>query len=527
MKLFLFIFLFIFLYPASLLHLKKNEVVSSREPANADGCLELVNEITGNRLKIPTKEKLEKFFEELTVFNLSPMENIASIERGYITISKNLNSINSFHTIIDEKRNLKAVYAGKELLERKKLNDSTGKILIELGYREERGYLMPPRDITKLYKNIYEKIVSSAKEKGIGIDDVTFPAIRFSRGINSVFVRPGLDPIPNYMDGWVLMTNVEIPAEQWLTMMKEKKMILGAEMFFHDLGHVIDMIERPEYMIAYRKFLQSKEDALKDVSDVTSKRLAALNYGPLVFRGDFDRYLNEFLYLPSDQNILQIKKVIPHLDYFNPKSREYLQNYYLKKSSVKTAKKWIKNRYILFSNHGGGARDWTVNRYLTPQTINDGFTEIINTESSFYKEYAAKGLDQLGITLDNRDKAYRIYEASDLFLRLQYLVDFKEGVEIPIEIKIHLEKMATDRGLDINSFIDKFISIHLAEIEYRIQSSLMYKITPEQIANDMALLYKKEGWKEYQKSLTFKFYSTYPKYSVQWFLAVDIARKIR
>ncbi|MBP9682897.1 MAG: hypothetical protein KBD76_15970, partial [Bacteriovorax sp.] len=476
---------------------------------------------------IPSVEQLEHFFQSLTEYDLTPLQNLASIEYGYISRSSDVEILQYGPLVFDENRYLKSVYVGKELLERRALNETTAKILTELGYRKQMGYLMPPQNIAKLYRTIYERLLSSARLSGVDQSEVVFPALRFSRGIVVQFVRPGIDPIPRRVDGWQLLVHaVELPKDQWVQMVQEKKMILGTEMFFHDIGHVVDMIERPHYMKEYRHFVLQKNEVLKALQNKHQWLGAWQKYGPVISRGDIERYLNEFLYLPSEKNSQEIKKLIPHLNLEQPSTREELRDFYEKKDNLKQAILWLKKRYLLFSSHGGAARDWSVNRYLTPKDMNNGFSEILQEEASFYKHVSATEMNQWGFELPgNMDKNYRVFEASDLFLRLQYLVETHGKKEIPNEIKAHLEQLAQEHGEGIDLFIKKMIALHLAEIHYRIQSSLLYKISPEQIAKDTSLLYKNEqGWREYRKSATFKYYSTYPKFSVQWYLGVDVAR---
>jgi hypothetical protein len=501
---------------------------TTRTPSSIHSpCSLIIEDFLGQSIAIPTIEQLENFFQSLTEYNLTPLENLASIESGYIIRSSDIGFTQYDSATFDDKRYLKSVYVGQDLLERRALNDTTAKVLTELGYRKKMGYLMPPENLAKLYKTIYERLFSSAKLAGVEGSEVVLPALRFSRGTVVQFIRPGIDSIPSRADGWeLLVQGVELPKDQWAKMVQEKKMLLATKMFFHDIGHVVDMIERPHYMKAYRDFVLQKNDVLKALHTPNEWRLAAQKYGAVIFSGDFERYLNEFLYLPNEKNVREIKRLVPHLNLENPFSREEMKKFYEQKENILQAKLWLKKRYSLFSSHGGGARDWTVNRYLTPKDMNVGYSEILQDEASFYKKMSPVEMAQLGFKFPgNMDKNYRVFEACDLFLRLQYLIEMHEKQEIPKEIKAHLDQLATNLGMGSESFIIKMISLHMAEIEYRIQSSLIYRITPEQIAHDTTLLYQKvEGWKEYRESPTFKYYSTYPKYSVQWLLAVDVAR---
>lgn len=55
--------------------------------------------------------------------------------------------------------------------------------------------------------------------------------------------------------------------------------------------------------------------------------------------------------------------------------------------------------------------------------------------------------------------------------------------------------------------------------------ALHYKMTPEQIAKDTALLYDRDGWENYRKTRTSAYYSTYRPYTVQLVLGFDVGRR--
>lgn len=252
--------------------------------------------------------------------------------------------------------------------------------------------------------------------------------------------------------------------------------------------------------------------------------------GQVAYRGDIERYFNEWLYLPSEKNLSKIQEVIPQLEITDPATMglSNVQGLYKNKTSkelLKTAKSFLKNRYTLFSSHGGGARDWSVERYLTPEFILRGFEEVLVDKGD-----AVDPLRLNAPTVEfkqNKDPAYRMNEAPGIFQRLEYLVDFKNGKPVPIEIREHLTKLAEHLNYkNIDSFVDYQMALHLAEVQYRIQIALFLKMTPEQIAADTSLLYEKKGWEKYQKSKTYKYYSTYKPYTVQWFLGYDVGRPI-
>ncbi len=281
-------------------------------------------------------------------------------------------------------------------------------------------------------------------------------------------------------------------------------------------------------MKAYRQYYE-KKTTITD-NDALSWSTRAQLLGQVTYRGDIERYFNEWLYLPSEKNLSTIKVLIENLQINTFVALPNIQAFYKKKDNAELlniAKTFLKNRYVLFSGHGGGARDWTVERYLTPDSVIKGFEEILASEGG------AVHPEQLNNPLRNQvykqdaDAAFRMHEAPGMFQRLDYLIQFKEKKSIPREIENSLLELAQKLGYkNTESFVDTLIAYHLAEVQFRIQTALTFKMTPEQIATDTALLYEKNGWEKYRLSNTYKYYSTYRPYTVQWYLGYDIARAI-
>ena len=500
----------------------KNPCAAQRFPAEQNQCAVTVQKVP--EIKTPMLDEIQKFFQGLEMFGTDEGQLAHNIGRNYLDKSSFVSSTRSTDGTLDLRRYLKSTSVGEVLLERRKLNESTAKILTEFGYRESAGRLLPPRNLAKLYAQIYQKLAESARENGVSENDILWPAFMFSRYDSNekkdvqIFVRPGFDPIPDKAEKWELSSSgdeLELPL--FHRMIKERRFLLNHAVFFHDIGHVVDFIERPHYMVAYRRYLEKKSEFEAAVVPALRPHVQ----GMVAIRGDIERYMNEWLFLPSQKNVQKIAELLPDFEIKKRVKLSSLQKKYeLHKPSdnLRLAKKFLKNRYVLFSSHGGGARDWSYERYLRPDYIITGFEEILKSEG------AAVNAEGTGFQ-QAKDPAFRIFEAPGIFQRLEYLVSLKEKREIPLEVLDGLQKQqAKNPSLSFEDFIDKQISYHLAETQYRVQMGLHFAITPEQIATDMALLYENKGFEKYQKTATYQYYSTYRPRTVQWYLGYDLAR---
>lgn len=505
------------------------DCLSERTPASS---AEMCSGVFLTRIKIPNTSDMQNFFRDLENFKSSAREVLKRIEAGYLV--ENTDIYNIEHAQVpDVYRHLVHVTTGKVLAQRLKLKDSTTKVLTELGYEMVSDQLMPPRYLSSLYSRVFERLAKGAEQAGLAESDVLWPAFLFSRrnaqtnAKELLFVRPGMDPLPKASEGWSLsLRGGELSAVDFNRMLQERKFLLEPGMFFHDMGHIVDFIERPQYMVAFREYSEKKHKALNDPA-VPPAVLPHL-LGQVAIRGDIERYMNEWIYLPSEKNIPRIRALISDLNFSSPGSLESLQVSYRKLSSpelLQKAKDFLKERYTLFSSHGGGARDFSNERNLFPWVINNGFAEILGTEGTAITS-SKRALDDKEVQLREPDKLYRRHEAPGFFDRLTHLVNLKEGKEKAPEISTFLNQQSVKMGYtDLMSFLDLQIAYHLAEVQYRVQMALHYKMTPEQIAKDTALLYDRDGWENYRKTRTSAYYSTYRPYTVQWVLGFDAGRR--
>jgi hypothetical protein len=483
------------------------------------------------KVEIPSADKMSEFFKELEAFDMTQWQLLVEFEKGYSSPSATKSFVDLKEKENDIGKPLKSISTGQILAQRRELGESTGKILTDLGYRVVGDQLMPPRNLALFYSRLMARLYSAAESANIDKSDVLLPAFLFRRNNDgkhdSVFVRPGIDPLPKVSDGWVLdESGTELNTAEFHRMIQERKFLLGSRMFFHDMGHFVDFIENPQYMRAYRLFIEKKNAMLTgDIPPSVQKHVL----GQVAFRGDLERYFSEWIYLPSFKNTDKIRQLIGNISLDKPSDLNEVTNFYRKEKSntlLKLAKRFLKNRYVLFSSHGGGARDWSVDRYLTPEYIIKGFQEsLLVNAGAVAPNRINEDPKEYGVIIQNSDQAYRMYEAPGLFQRLEYLVDTKEGRSVPPEIQEALRKMFETSGMqNFDIFIQELIAIHLGGIHFRVQSALNLNMTPDQIAQDTAFLYEKKGYLKYAQTNTFKYFSTYKPYSIQWYLGADIAR---
>src|SRR5262249_8625822 len=160
---------------------------------------------------------------------------------------------------------------GRTLARRAELGDETVKYLREIGFALEDGNLMPPKDLPAVFTNLNRLFLDSAAKSGVKDEDILYPSFLFYRGQITKkgdqfsgaeevrFIRPGIDPLPPKGEWKLLNTSVQTTAELWESMILQQRMILDPAMFQHDVGHVIDNIERPHYMAAYRDYIRAKQ----------------------------------------------------------------------------------------------------------------------------------------------------------------------------------------------------------------------------------------------------------------------------
>lgn len=503
------------------------DCTSNRTPASS---AEKCSSVFTKQIKAPTSKDMSNFFRQLEEFGFSESDILKKIDDGYLAENISTLEFENFYEP-DINRNLFHTTTAKILGQRQIQKDSTTKILLELGYESVSGNLMPPRDLAGLYSRIFDRLVNSATKAGVAESNIIYPAFLFSRKNpqtntkEMLFVRPGIDSPPKATEGWKISTrSFELSPAEFNRMLQERKFLLEPGMFFHDMGHIIDFIERPQYMVAFREYSEKKQKALHDPSVPPAVLWHTL--GQVAIRGDIERYMNEWIYLPSEKNISQIKSTISDLNFSSPNSLTSLQESYKKLSSLELLQKskaFLKERYVLFSSHGGGSRDFSVERYLTPLTVIKGFEEIFMPEG---QAILPRALNDLEVQLRDPDRSYRQHEAPGFFMRLSYLIDLKEGKEVPLEISDFLKQHAVKLGsTDFMSYLDLQMAYHLAEIQFRLQMALHYKMTPEQIAQDTALLYERDGWENYKKTKTSQYYSTYRPYTMQWVLGYDVGRR--
>ncbi len=453
-------------------------------------------------LRMPSKQELSTFFAELENYGAKPWDIIKAAELGYVT---------------NVGKPEKPIHLGALLIERRSRGESTAKILTELGYKAQSGYLMPPRNISTLYANIYSKLRKSAEEAGIKEEDIIWPCLLFER-YSEVdrkqelkFVRPGMDALPPKNQNWqIVMRESELNQENFSRMILERKMLFSPGMFSHDINHIIDFIERPHYMPAFKNFLAAKRETQSIIMDLKeAEKIYGKNNNAL----KSDEVLNELMTYPSEARRALIDKTLLSPSSSSESSAETIARYEKLglERSLKKAREILSKQDILFARHGGGMRDFFVDRYEDNFQTLKGLEDLIGNKSSY---------DPLGRDFQ---RAYLDNEAPGMFQRLALIVNFAENPQAlsPV-IHKRLSWIAPERGVDVQTLTPYLLARQLSEIDQRIRAGLRYQITPEKILSDLSLLAKPQGWKLYLRTSTYAYFSTYRKGTYQRHVFVDI-----
>ncbi len=460
-----------------------------------------------------SERDLTEFFENLSDYG--------------VTFEKMIDAIETPYRDAERTEEGKKIYLGKILLERRNQGETTAVILTELGWREEIGYLMPPRDLGTLLKRTYLRLLEEAKANDVPESEIILPAFPFRKDNETRYIRIGIDrPLPKN-EGWRIVSVGEI--ENFDSLILQGKMVVDPYMFFHDWGsHIVDFIERPRYMPAFRKYLLQKERSAwpegKGKREYLIRRPERLKrYGQIELREGFERYLNELLFLPSEKRNPQIQAIL--MPSRGEKTLEEVRDKYFsmdQASLLRTAERYLHHQSTLFSRHGGGARDFNYERYSTIENNLLAIDEMLDGKSKYRHERDAPPDGKT-------DQAYKRHELPGIFECLDYLVKELKGTSEQTRVSKKISDLANQhRASTEENFSFRLLSLHLAEIEYRIRTALALKISPEQIASDLAVLYTLDGWKTYRHSPTYQYYeATSMPNSVQWYFMVDVARPVQ
>lgn len=415
------------------------------------------------------------------------------------------------------------VTLGKELCDRKMMGDFTAQLFSELGFIEKNGMLLPPSDLAGVYLKMYQRIFETADKHGIPREKMPLPSIPFQHSENKsfIFIRPGIDQLPDPQVWFIPLGKTELNDIQFAQMTEARRLIIEAGMLHHDMGHVADIIERPDYAEIYFHFITQRRQFLSKfdhLPDGSIQKLKAVDQflnvtGFARFEIKMGEVLNEWLYLPKKENQKKIKTIINVKETKNFTRAQLINKYQAMSLSELEiqARKLIENENVLFSRHGGGARDSSFHRFRARDKNTDA------TDSARLIGGSSEVLSAPRYNKENIIRGYLSLESPALIGRLKKLMTDEAATNAMLSA-----------ALNVGRFSDRFqarqelIIHHLAEIEYRLHSALSLSITPEVIATDMTNLYQPGGIEKYRSSKTFKYFSTYPKSSAQYFLFVGL-----
>lgn len=172
--------------------------------------------------------------------------------------------------------------------------------LVSLGWEvrqvDGKTHLVPPQTLDVIFDR-YEKEMDRL---GIAEEDRIRPTLAFSNGVDWVYIRPGIDPLPPF--GWRLHTNPgQVPHEEFYELVAQGKMPFGTSGFFlHDLGHLTDLLSNPEQMKQWKAYGR----------EIT--RLGKEGKSPTLKTQWRSAILSEFFSLPDLSRKAEIQAALPH-----------------------------------------------------------------------------------------------------------------------------------------------------------------------------------------------------------------------
>ena len=176
-------------------------------------------------------------------------------------------------------------------------SSSHGNVLESLGFEKTAGYeegkvlLAFPKDAVQFFDRAKQQIEAQVSAGVIKNGEAIYPALRFKRKSRGalldrivqraiVYVRPGIDPIPdaaNYEPDFELS---QIPQMEWEDAMAQGKMPFSIDQNLdsggivgHDIGHLTGFIEHPSLMAATRRYYQ------RTIQSPTAWRKMTQSYG--------------------------------------------------------------------------------------------------------------------------------------------------------------------------------------------------------------------------------------------------------
>jgi hypothetical protein len=463
---------------------------SERGPASAIRCEGLFSE--RQVLSSPTRQELQGFLKDLADYG-APYSDISKAAlTNYLPYPGSL---------------LQSL--GQHLLTRKNRGDFTAKTLVELGYREYDGNLIPPQNLDVLYASLYTKLINAANAAGVKSEEIIFPAFLFRKTAHngtkqSLFVRPGIDPLPPKNEGWTVETkDTLLSAEEFTNMILDRKMLVPPGFIYHDINHIIDFIERPHYMATFRYFLLAKDKFNKlQISPGEKNKL----YGNIEHILESDNVTNEFMTYANAGNRSQFSKILLSPDKLETPEATLARYETMDfESALKKAHEFMDKQDVLFSRHGGAIREQ--------------FTEF-NEKVELVGRMAVDVYEgKKASSISKGDELYQSYlanESTGMFQVLNTMVKFLENPNsVMFNVTKRLRLLAKQDSIDIQTVAKIILIKQLAEIDQRVRTGLHYQISPERIVYDVSLMMQPNGWKQYMQTATYAYYSTFRTGSYQ------------
>lgn len=457
-------------------------------------------------IQIPTIAKLTHFFDQLEKYGENGTR--ASYEKFM-----------SFKYQVEVGH--PAIQLGKELYRRDLLGDENTRILKNLGFITVNQMIVPPRRLEIIYLNLYKQIFQTAEKFKIPHNELVLPAIVFqsrSEPQKLLFVRPGIDPLPD-PNSWTLPSELkDFERHLFAEMILQRRFIIEPMMLPHDIGHLVDFIKHPAYHQVYFQYIEARTNY-----DLHLKK-AFHRYTFNAFEKYLDQIINEWIYLPHQNNLKLIRKLIPNFQFKQLSTRDQISEKYRqipKEQLKKLAENLLKNQFLIFSSHGGGTHDTSYVKFRNQAIGFDAFMDLAhNSANDVY--WLKHRPDLPPATFDESESIdrYLKYQAPAIFERLQMLLEPQPSNYLNGILRRTAESKNRENDLEFAQI--ELIIAHLTEIEQRLQDGFYYQLTPEQIVRDFQIIYQKNGLKKFKETQTARYFSNFPRGSAPRFLFFDL-----
>ncbi|MDE2491480.1 MAG: hypothetical protein KGM24_11560, partial [Elusimicrobia bacterium] len=385
---------------------------------------------------------------------------------------------------------------GRELARRVRRGDPTARRMLELGYElsaapGSRAPVLAPPPAERLIGALTHAIIAAARRAGLSEDQVILPALVFARRrggrLEHRLARPGRDAIPSPTDGWrpVRGQSAILPEETFARAVASGRMPFEPSGYYHDVGHLIDFIERPAFMAAQRGLFRAAAERVRAGSSPFGARWSwAL------------QELNEFNIKAAPGRERDWDEVLGPAPSGAPERARFAAKYATWRLARMTAvRRELERRYYaLHDTFGGAARDYIFSMHSGPELPYAGLEEA-RAGRALPEHRARLGF---GLNLLNQVPA--------LLTRMRFIEDLLAGRRIAGFHRSRADPTLLKRPALLAAYRAALVEVELqARLAYRL------RLTPEKAYADYAARLRPGGEAAYRRSATYRYFRALSK----------------